>query len=282
MAAPAPSSNSIILPSGSEVHAQRDGTNKWLFHCPGCGKVVKLGLSVNVYSAHAHWNSARCKNIRTSRLDQQQRLEDLQRAGPSTLDPLLYPPTSRAAEIAREQLRISTESLSTSISHPALLSGLTPISEITTPPITPASASASTSNWDLSYVSHGPPMESDHIRYPCPGFQRSFPSIYSGYAFAAHDKHTLKWEPVTFHPENDTITFRSVKCECTLTKGTPCVHCLLTSKSNALQDFLDRANRSTGDHLHTSHDLLTANQLSALTHKWGVDKRRLATHVCPT
>jgi hypothetical protein len=285
MSSPVQPADLITLPTGDQVRAQQDAARKWSFPCSGCDKVVNLGLSVNVHIAHTHWNSAGCKKIRAARLDQQRRNEALQHAGPSRLDPSLYPPTSRAAEIVREQLSIRTESLSTPISHPVILTTLTPISETATPPITPIPVSASTSNWDLSCVSHDqhddPPMGSDGIRYPCPGFKRSFPSIYSGYAFAAHDRHTLKWEPVTFHPEDDTITFRSSKCECTMTKGIMCTHCQSTSKSVALQNFLDRAKRSTTSHLHTSHDLLTAEQLSALTHKWGVDKRRLATHVCP-
>jgi hypothetical protein len=275
------SSGSVTLPTGEKIAARKDETGKWSFHCPGCNKIGRLGMTCNQHNATQHWISKACIKDRKQIL-QQQRLENLQ-AHPSIPDPTIYHPNSRAAELMeRQRLQIQTQTFSSSlISSPSFMGELTPISEAMTP-TTAAPMSAFADDWGPSYPSYLSSRESvgpSASTYPCPGFRASFPSIYSDYAFAAHDKRTLRWEPLTFNSESNEIIFRSKTCQDTVTLGVSCIPCLTTAASPQFQNFLSRAELSTEDHSHTSYDLLTHNQMDSLAHALGDVARKALSHV---
>jgi hypothetical protein len=97
----------------------------------------------------------------------------------------------------------------------------------------------------------------------CPGFQVRFDSIWSGYAFSAHDGSKYAWRPTELHPETDSLTMRAIKCTGSMRICDHiCVKCLLVDQSKELKDFLRRGNGPARS--GTPYKYLTAAQISAL------------------
>jgi hypothetical protein len=286
----------IIFRDGVQVQATQDNISAWSMNCPLCNKFIKLGPECNQYNGSRHYNSTVCKLEvkRCSKAQQREATNTLTTQG-SSGHPHNYNPQLQAAGLM-SQLSIPSapalpplDELSKSItptsqvaSHtaPTISIDLDPPSE-QAKPVTdvPASAPLPTNPQDVEPFSSSPSSPSGQPR--CCGWSVAFPSIYSKYAFAAHNKLTLKWKPIQFHDEDDKLTFCASKCKHKVVDmGTTCIHCHMVSISPDFTNFLQQANQTTEQHAHFSYYLLTHEQMEALARKLAAVTQKVLLHVC--
>jgi hypothetical protein len=115
---------------------------------------------------------------------------------------------------------------------------------------------------------------------PCPGFSVTTPSsIWSGYAWSAHERHGYEWEPFGIEPHTNRIRLRSTTCRRVAAgDANACVSCFRVSNLPQLREFLARAERDPVD--HTPHDLLTAEQRRAVDRKMRLLIKKLRDQAC--
>jgi hypothetical protein len=162
-------------------------------------------------------------------------------------------------------------------------SASTSTSHLSHPP-TPVPPSASSSNFtrvsSLSSLAGQVSLDSpsDQPKDVCPGFVQKVESIWSGYAYDAHELANYGWYPESLHPMDNLLTLRSASCQ--KLKGiweTMCLSCLNVKQSPKLNRFLSRA--VDGALPRTRWKLLTSAQKESLLRSQARELNRLRSQV---